>query len=222
MPYTPTPIEEYPMLKSMMEDARRKAETKDYNYKDFLRDLEDAMVNKKRAPRDRLVAESRKSDMSFRKFCCEMFTDWAEFLTYEEARPMTPDEEQIFRAQIARELGYSLEKIPLPGKAIPKEVEEEQPKLAFTICDFKIVENFKKMNSIAEVALIILTSGWDFADPRNRMYSSPAEVRSFLEQVIDEWPNRHFMDVPNAGQRGLIATICHSWLSWARAELIND
>lgn len=81
----------------------------------------------------------------------------------------------------------------------------------------KIIQEIHRLDSVGPVCEAILNSGWDFVDvgwrsktKSGRMDKSPEEVEEFLRSLADGFPIS-FRDL-DEGRRGLVKTICDSYL----------
>jgi hypothetical protein len=81
-----------------------------------------------------------------------------------------------------------------------------------------IAMNVQRKNDGEQIRFIeaIMSSGWDFTDPRGQMYKDPEEVQGFLQDKLDQGEANYKEMTP--GEQALMNTICHSFIAWLRSR----
>ena len=82
--------------------------------------------------------------------------------------------------------------------------------------DRNIVDHMLTAASISPAVSAMLTGGWDFTDPKQRMVKAPGEVREYLEELRDG-PSTSFEEL-HPSQRGLLRMIRDAWWRAVLAE----
>jgi hypothetical protein len=62
----------------------------------------------------------------------------------------------------------------------------------------------------------VMSSGWDYIDPRGKMYKAPDEVKGFLQDKLDN-NDANYKEMTQSEQ-GLMNAISDSFIHWMRKQ----
>lgn len=92
------------------------------------------------------------------------------------------------------------------------EEPESEPKSDFVAMNIRRKNNGEQVNWIK----YIMSSGWDYIDPRRKMFKPPDEVEGFLRDKVDK-NDINYQDMTSSEQR-YMNTVSDSFISWLRTR----
>jgi hypothetical protein len=81
-----------------------------------------------------------------------------------------------------------------------------------------VAMNIRRKNEGEQIKFInyMISSGWDYIDPRGKMYTPPDDVKGFLQDKLDNHVDS-FKEMSH-GEQGLMNAISDSFIHWIRMK----